>query len=137
MGAELVEWAKASGLYGQRWKVETVISGIKRKFGDGVRSRKLRLARREVLAKGVVYNLHRCLSIVVCIWLGVVGLVRRASVVIWVSSQQSISYKKFVNLYTNPQQNPCFGTDYAYIASGIVVSTRRICRDARGHGLVY
>jgi len=39
--------------------VETVISVIKRKFGDGVRSRGLRLARREVLAKGVVYNLHR------------------------------------------------------------------------------
>ncbi len=57
--AELVERAKASGLYGQRWKVETVISVIKRKFGDRVRSRKLRLARREVLAKGVVYNLHR------------------------------------------------------------------------------
>jgi hypothetical protein len=57
--AELVERAKASGLYGQRWKVETVISVIKRKFGDGVRSRGLRLARREVLAKGVAYNLHR------------------------------------------------------------------------------
>ena len=63
--AELVERAKASGLYGQRWKVETVISVIKRKFGDGVRSRGLRLARREVLAKGVVYNLHRSFCVVV------------------------------------------------------------------------
>jgi len=58
--AEIVARVKASGLYGQRWKVETVILVIKRKFGDGVRSRKLWLARREVLAKGVVYNLHRC-----------------------------------------------------------------------------
>jgi hypothetical protein len=56
---ELVERAKASGLYGPRWKVETVISVIKRKFGDGVRSRQLRLARCEVLAKSFVYNLHR------------------------------------------------------------------------------
>jgi hypothetical protein len=62
-----VERAKASGLYGQRWKVETVISVIKRKFGDGVRSRGLRLARREVLAKGVAYNLHRSFFVVVCV----------------------------------------------------------------------
>ena len=66
--AALVERAKASGLYGQRWKVETVISVTKRKFGDGVRSRGLRLARREVLAKGVVYNLHRSFFVVVCVW---------------------------------------------------------------------
>jgi hypothetical protein len=64
-------------LYGQRWKVETVISVIKRKFGDGVRSRQLRLARCEVLAKGVVYNLHRSFFVVVC----VVGFEGRASVV--------------------------------------------------------
>jgi hypothetical protein len=56
---ELVARARASGLYGQRWKVETVISVIKRKFGDGVRSRRACLARREVVAKGLVYNLHR------------------------------------------------------------------------------
>ena len=46
-----------------------MISVIKRKFGDGVRSRKLRLARREVLAKGVVYNLHRSF-----LWLCVFGM---------------------------------------------------------------
>jgi len=66
--AALVERAKASGLYGQRWKVETVISVIKRKFGDGVRRWGLRLARREVLAKGVAYNLHRSFFVVVCVW---------------------------------------------------------------------
>jgi hypothetical protein len=66
--AEIVERVKASGLYGQRWKVETVISVIKRKFGDGVRRRRLRLARCEVLAKGVVYNLHRSFLVVVDVW---------------------------------------------------------------------
>ena len=66
--AGIVERVKASGLYGQRWKVETVISVIKRKFGDGVRSRQLRLARCEVLVKGVVYNLHRCFFVVVRVW---------------------------------------------------------------------
>jgi len=34
--AERVALTKASGLYGQRWKVETVIWVNKRKFGDGV-----------------------------------------------------------------------------------------------------
>jgi len=67
MRAELVERAKASGLYGQRWQLETVISVIKRKFGDGVRSRRLRLGGCEVLAQGVAYNLHRRFFVVVCV----------------------------------------------------------------------
>jgi len=90
MRAAIVARVKASGLYGQRWQVETVISVIKRKFGDGVRSRGLRLARREVLAQGVVYNLHRSFCVVVdvwCVWWALRGG-RRSD---WVSSQQSIS----------------------------------------------
>ena len=66
---ELVARAKESGLYDPRWKVETVISVIERKFGDGVRSRRLRLGCREVLAKGVAYNLHRSF-----LWLCVFGV---------------------------------------------------------------
>ena len=38
---ELVLAAKLDGYFGQRWKVETVNSVIKRKFGDEIRSRKL------------------------------------------------------------------------------------------------
>ena len=45
-----------------------MISVIKRKFGDGVRSRRLRLGGCEVLAKGVAYNLHRRFFVVVCVW---------------------------------------------------------------------
>ena len=68
--AACVAQGRACGGHGEPgWKVETVISVIKRKFGDGVRSRKLRLARREVLAKGVVYNLHRSF-----LWLCVFGM---------------------------------------------------------------
>jgi hypothetical protein len=69
--AALVKRAKASSLHGQHWKVETVVSVIGRKFVDGVRSRQLWLACCAVLAKGVVYNWHRCLFIVVgvgCMW---------------------------------------------------------------------
>ncbi|MCX7687690.1 MAG: transposase [Fimbriimonadales bacterium] len=57
--AELVERLRAAGIYGQRWKSETVISVIKRKFGEGVRSRLWWLARRELVVKGLVYNLYR------------------------------------------------------------------------------
>ena len=51
--------ARLDGVYGQRWKVETVISVIKRKFGDYIRSRKERLKAREVDLKGLVYAFHR------------------------------------------------------------------------------
>ena len=56
--ADLVAAARLDGLYGQRWKVETVHSVIKRKFGETIRSRSLRLQRREPLLKALVYNLH-------------------------------------------------------------------------------
>lgn len=56
---ELVDQARLDGVYGQRWKAETVISVIKRKFGDSIRSIKERLKDREVDIKGLVYAFHR------------------------------------------------------------------------------
>ncbi len=57
--AELVAAARLDGLFGQRWKTETVNSVIKRKFGDAIRSRLAPLQNREPAVKGLVYNLHR------------------------------------------------------------------------------
>jgi hypothetical protein len=57
--ADLVSAARLDGLFGQRWKTETVNSVIKRKFGDTIRSRKTRLQDREPIIKGLVYNIHR------------------------------------------------------------------------------
>lgn len=57
--ADLVSAARLDGLYGQRWKAETVDSVIKRTFGDRIRSRSVRLQRREICIKGLVYNIHR------------------------------------------------------------------------------
>lgn len=57
--ADLVSHARLDGLYGQRWKVETVNSVTKRLFGEAVRSRRRPLKRREPILKAVVYNLHR------------------------------------------------------------------------------
>lgn len=57
--ADLVAAARLDGLFGQRWKAETVNSVIKRKFGDTIRSRKVRLQKREPIVKAMVYNIHR------------------------------------------------------------------------------
>jgi IS5 family transposase len=57
--ADLVAQARLDGLYGQRWKTETVHSVIKRKFGDHVRSRSVRRQCREPIVKALLYNLHR------------------------------------------------------------------------------
>lgn len=56
---ELVAQARLDGFMGQRWKVETVNSVIKRLTGDTIRSRQPRTQRREPFVKGLVYNLHR------------------------------------------------------------------------------
>ena len=57
--ADLVSQARLEGLFGQRWKCETVHSVMKRLFGDVIRSRSWRLQRREPMLKALVYNLHR------------------------------------------------------------------------------
>lgn len=55
---ERVAAARLDGLFGQRWKVETVNSVIKRKFGDSVRSKKAVNRYREPLLKALIYNIH-------------------------------------------------------------------------------
>ena len=55
---ELVSEARLEGFFGQRWKVETVNSVIKRKFGDDIRSHKPSRRYREPIVKGLIYNIH-------------------------------------------------------------------------------
>ena len=57
--AELVDHARLEGLFGQRWKCETVNSVIKRCFGDHITARLPRLQWREPFLKALVYNIHR------------------------------------------------------------------------------
>jgi IS5 family transposase len=57
--ADLVSQARLDGLFGQRWKCETVHAVMKRLSGDVIRSRSWRLQRREPMLKALVYNLHR------------------------------------------------------------------------------
>jgi hypothetical protein len=45
--------------YGQRWKAETVMSVVKRKWGESLSARRDELQKAQVLLRGVTYNLHR------------------------------------------------------------------------------
>jgi hypothetical protein len=56
--ADLVSQARLDGVYGQRWKCETVNSVIKRKFGDSIRSRRRSAQRCEPIVLGLIYNLR-------------------------------------------------------------------------------
>ncbi len=57
-------------VYHQRSKVETVNSVEKRKFGDELRSRLLKMQRREMKVIDVVYNIHRYINYVVSVFVG-------------------------------------------------------------------
>jgi transposase len=47
-----------SGIYGKRWLCETMISVIKRKFGDSIRERKWGNKKKIASLMAVVYNIH-------------------------------------------------------------------------------
>jgi len=47
------------GFISQRWLIETVMSVIKRKSRDTIRSRRLLIQRHNIGMKARVYNVHR------------------------------------------------------------------------------
>ena len=46
-------------LYGQRWKSETLVSVVKRKWGEALSARRETMQRTQALPRGLVYNLYR------------------------------------------------------------------------------
>ena len=56
--ADLTDMAHLDGFMGRRWLIETVMSVIKRKSGDTIRSRRRLRQRREIGMKALVYNVH-------------------------------------------------------------------------------
>lgn len=51
-------------IYGQRWKVETLVSVIKRKWGEALSARCERTQAIQALLHGLVYNLYRLATII-------------------------------------------------------------------------
>ena len=46
-------------LYGQRWKAETLVSVVKRKWGGALSARREAMQQIQALLRGLVYNLYR------------------------------------------------------------------------------
>ncbi|HEX6673023.1 MAG TPA: transposase [Nitrososphaeraceae archaeon] len=55
-------------LYNQRNKDETIVSVIKRLFGEHISSRLIRMQNRELTFKCIAYNLHRMLNLIIVRW---------------------------------------------------------------------
>jgi Transposase DDE domain len=67
--------------YGQRWKAETLMSVIKRKWGECLSARIDSMQRLQALLRGVVYNLHRLtvLALFCCVQLLLHSLLQRTN----------------------------------------------------------
>jgi hypothetical protein len=65
--------------YGQRWKVETLMSVLKRKWGESLSARSILMQQLQALLRGVVFNLHRLtvLGVLCCVQLCLHTLLRR------------------------------------------------------------
>jgi hypothetical protein len=50
-------------VYGQRWKVETLISVVKRRFGGAVTARRYWPQVKQTLLRGIAYNLYRAVQL--------------------------------------------------------------------------
>jgi hypothetical protein len=56
-------------LYNQRNKDETIVSVIKRLFGEHISSRLIRMQNREVTFRCIRYNLQRMLNLIIIKWI--------------------------------------------------------------------
>jgi hypothetical protein len=54
-------------LYNQRNKDETIVSVIKRLFGEHITSRLIRMQNRELTLRCIAYNVHRMVKLVVMV----------------------------------------------------------------------
>jgi hypothetical protein len=54
-------------LYNQRNKEKTIVSVIKRLFGEHITSRLIRMQNRELVFRCIAYNVHRMLNLVIII----------------------------------------------------------------------
>ena len=80
-GSERHGTRRARRDYGQRWKAETLMSVLKRKWGECLSARGALMQQLQALLRGVVYNLHRLtvLGLFCCVQLLLCTLLQRAS----------------------------------------------------------
>jgi hypothetical protein len=65
--------------YRQRWKAETLMSVLKRKWGESLSARSVIMQQLQALLRGVVYNLHRLtvLGVFCCVQFWLHALLQR------------------------------------------------------------
>ena len=56
-------------LYNQRNKIETIVSVIKRLFGEHITSKLIRMQNRELTFRYIAYNVHSILNLVIIRWI--------------------------------------------------------------------
>ena len=56
-------------LYNQRNKDETIVSVIKRLLGEHIVSSLIRMQNREVTFRGITYNVHRMINLIIIKWI--------------------------------------------------------------------
>ena len=56
-------------LYNQRNKDETIVSVIKRLFGENISSRLIQMQNGELTFRCITYNLHRMLNLIIIKWI--------------------------------------------------------------------
>jgi len=80
-GTERCGTKRARRDYGQRWKAETLMSVIKRKWGECLSARDNAMQQLQALLRGVVYNLHRLivLGLFCCVQVLHYTIVQRAN----------------------------------------------------------
>jgi hypothetical protein len=73
--------ARARRDYSQRWKAETLMSVLKRKWGECLSARDAFMQQLQALLRGVVYNLHRLtvLGVLCCVQLWLRALLQRVT----------------------------------------------------------
>jgi hypothetical protein len=71
--------AFAHQAYGQRWRVETFISVVKRRFGGAVTARRYWQQVKQILRRGVTYNLYRAVQLGLSVHLRSHRLVKAAA----------------------------------------------------------
>ena len=62
-------WLYNKVLYNQRNKDETIVSVIKRLFGEHITSKLIRMQNRELTFRCIAYNVHRMLNLVIIRWI--------------------------------------------------------------------
>jgi hypothetical protein len=78
-GTERRGTGRARRDYGQRWKAETLMSVLKRKWGECLSARVAPMQQLQALLRGVVYNLHRLtvLGVFYCVQFWLLALLQR------------------------------------------------------------